>query len=270
MRVPRPVMRMLARGKPFVPDALWPMLNTVASSLGSGPLVGTPPLRRVLALCAHPDDEAIGCAGTLALLAASGAKIAMVYATRGDATRGSALPADEIGRRREAEARKACEILGLPAPRFLAFADGTLGGQLDGLSEAIGRVVGDFKPDAIFVPWLLDGHSDHRAMSLALTRLDPLPSVEVWAFEWWSALPPNRLVDISEVYEKKAAAVAAHETAHLAFDVAAALALSRWRSLHGLHGKGHAEAFLAAPHAEYRKLVERAFAVHAGEMPSQP
>jgi LmbE family N-acetylglucosaminyl deacetylase len=129
------------------------------------------------------------------------------------------------------------------------------------MAAAITPIVEQFKPDAVFVPWFLDGHSDHRAMSQAVARLEPSPEVEVWAFEWWSALPANRVVDITSVYAKKEACVAAHETAHLAFDVGAALALSRWRSLHGLHGKGYAEAFLTAPHAEYRQLVERVSAV---------
>jgi LmbE family N-acetylglucosaminyl deacetylase len=262
MRVPRPVMRLLAKGKPLVPDALWPMLNTVASAVGSRPLVGAPTFRRALALCAHPDDEAIGCGGTLALLAASGSIVEVVYATRGDATRGSPLPAEEIGRRREVEARQACDILGLPAPRFLSFVDGTLSDQIEGLSEAIGSAIREFQPDVVFVPWFLDGHADHRAMSLALAAVEPAPDVEVWGFEWWTALPPNRLVDVSSVYAKKEAAVTAHATAHLAFDVGAALALSRWRSLQGLHGLGHGEAFLAAPYSGYRDLVGRARPPH--------
>jgi hypothetical protein len=97
---------------------------------------------------------------------------------------------------------------------------------------------------------------------LALAAVEPAPDVDVWGFEWWTALPPNRLVDVSSMYAKKEAAVTAHATAHLAFDVGAALALSRWRSLQGLHGLGHGEAFPAAPFSDYRALIDRASPPH--------
>lgn len=79
--------------------------------------------------------------------------------------------------------------------------------------------------------------------------------LEVWGFEWWTRLVANRLVDITRVWERKQAAAACHATAARAFDLTAGLALSRWRSLSGLHGVGYGEAFLALPHPEYRSLA---------------
>lgn len=61
---------------------------------------------------------------------------------------------------------------------------------------------------------------------------------------------------MTSVWPRKQAAAACHETAALAFDVTAGLALSPWRSLSGLHGQGYGEAFLALPHEEYRRLAE--------------
>ena len=85
-------------------------------------------------------------------------------------------------------------------------------------------------------------------------------SVVIWAFEWWTALPPNRIVDVTSTWSRKEAAAACHITASQAFDITAGLGLSRWRSLHGLHGNGYAEGFLVLPHREYRAMVERAVA----------
>ena len=130
-------MRVIARLKPAIPAGAWPLLNTVASTLGAGPLVADPPSVPTLVLLAHPDDE-IGCAGTLALLGGR-ALVTPIYATRGDGTRGSSLTPEETGRRRSAEALASCEALGLAAPSFLAFADGTLPSNVGALTQDVRR-----------------------------------------------------------------------------------------------------------------------------------
>ena len=258
MRLPRIFVRLIARGKPLVPAALWPVLNAAASARGSGPLVGDPDPVRTLVLCAHPDDE-LGCAGTIALLALSGAQLQVVYATRGDGTRGSPYNAEETGRRRAAETVDACSALGVGTPRFLDFADGSLPQRLPELVVAVANLVAEFDPQQIFVPWFLDGHADHRALSQAVADAALPVALEVWAYEWWTALVPNRLVNVTAVWSRKERAAACHRTAAKAFDVTAWLGMSRWRSLHGLHGEGYGEAFLAMPHNAYRDL-----AAHAG------
>jgi len=256
VRAPRLALRFIARLKPVIPAGAWPLLNTVASTLGAGPLVADPPSVPTLVLLAHPDDE-LGCAGTLALL---GGRVAVtpIYATHGDGTRGSSLTPEETGRRRGAEAAESCKTLGLAAPSFLAFADGTLPSNAAALTQDVEEAVRAHRPEQIFVPWFLDGHPDHRALSRAVAFADVPASVMIWAFEWWTALPPNRIVDVSSQWSQKEAAAACHVTAAQAFDITAGLGLSRWRSLHGLHGKGYAEGFLAMPHPEYRAMVERA------------
>jgi LmbE family N-acetylglucosaminyl deacetylase len=257
VRLPRTAVRLIARGKPLVPAALWPVLNTAASARGSGPLVGDPDPVRTLVLCAHPDDE-LGCAGTIALLAVRGAQLQVVYATRGEGTRGSPYNAEETGRRRAAEAGNSCAALGAAQPRFLDFADGSLTARVGDLATAIAAIVAEFGAQRILVPWFLDGHTDHQAMSWAVIDAELPASVEVWAFEWWTALVPNRLVDVSPAWARKEKAAACHVTAALAFDLTAGLGLSRWRSLHGLHGQGYGEAFIAMPHLDYRALARRA------------
>jgi LmbE family N-acetylglucosaminyl deacetylase len=254
VRLPRSVVRLVARGKPLVPKAMWPVLNTVASSRGSGPLVADPSPVRTLVLCAHPDDE-LGCAGTIALLVAAEAEVRVVYATRGDGTRGSPLKPEETGRRRAAESVTSCAALGATDVVFWDFADGTLPARHDDLVGAVFSAVESWNPERVLVPWFLDGHADHQALSRAVTAAVLPLTLQVWAYEWWTPLVPNRLVDISSVWGQKERAAASHVTAALAFDVNAWLGLSRWRSLHGLHGEGYGEAFLVLPFAEYRALA---------------
>jgi LmbE family N-acetylglucosaminyl deacetylase len=65
------------------------------------------------------------------------------------------------------------------------------------------------------------------------------------------------MVDVSAVWDQKEAAIAAHVTAGQAFDLEAALGLNRWRSIHGLMGRGYAEGFLAAPVGEFLGMRAR-------------
>lgn len=263
--IPRRLARLLARSKPLVPDALWPLAHTLRSVPGRGPLVGLPAFRRVVALAAHPDDESLGCAGTLALLADSGARLTVVFATDGEGTRGSALDPAETGRLRTAEAREACGLLGVTDVRLLGRPDGALATQTAELAVELSAVFTELQPDLVLLPWFLDGHPDHEALSVALARSSGLPpQAEVWGYETWTPLPANRIVDISSTFARKRAALAAHRTAHLAFDVSAGAALSRWRSIHGLMGVGEAEAFLAAGLSDYCALASRADAVRPG------
>lgn len=242
MKLPRSVVRAVARVKPMVPTAAWPVLTTLRSMTGDGPVVAQPSFRRVLALAAHPDDETVGCGGLLALLADAGAQVDVCFATDGEGTIGSTLPADEIARRRRVEAEAACRVLGTRPPRFLGHPDGHLAAHADALAADVRRLIEELRPEAVIAPWELDGHPDHRAVHAAVPAGLPL-----WGYESWTPLPPGWIVDVSSVFARKEAALACYETAHLAFDVGAMLALNRYRSVHGLMGRGHAEAYLVRP-----------------------
>ena len=257
MRVPPRLVRAIARGKPHVPAGVWPVLNTLTSLSGPAPLVADPQAVPTLVVCAHPDDE-LGCAGTVALLAERGARLGVVYATDGDGTRGSPYPPAETASRRRREAQGACAALGVPTvPDFWGLPDGGLPDRTDVLVGRVQTVVDEFAPARVLVPWFLDGHRDHQAVSRAVAAARLPDHVEVWGFEWWTPLVANRLVDVTSTWPRKQAAAAEHGTAALAFDLTAGLALSRWRSLSGLHGKGYGEAFLALPVQDYRRLSDR-------------
>jgi LmbE family N-acetylglucosaminyl deacetylase len=250
--------RLVARAKPRVPDAVWPTLLALRSLRGDGPVIGLPELSRVLVLIAHPDDEAIACAGTIALLADAGAAVTIVSATDGEATIGSPHDPAETGRRRRAELARSAEVLGAGV-EGLGLPDGRLHEHRAELAEGIAAALGRLRPDAVFAPWVGDGHRDHRAVAFALAdalaRVDR--DVQVWGYETWAAVPHNRLVPIEAAIERKRASIAAHATGSLAFDLSSGLGLSRWRSMHGLLGEGHGEAFLATDRAGYLDLASR-------------
>ncbi|GGL99369.1 PIG-L deacetylase family protein [Deinococcus aerophilus] len=86
----------------------------------------------LLAVFAHPDDEALRCGGTLALYAARGAQVHLICLTRGEAGRNTdpALGEVEIAPQRAQELKDACATLGIHPPIFLDYHDSGRGDRL--------------------------------------------------------------------------------------------------------------------------------------------
>ncbi|MFC6591138.1 PIG-L family deacetylase [Deinococcus lacus] len=79
----------------------------------------------LMALFAHPDDEAFTVAGTLAHYAERGVRVVLVCATRGEAGKITVpgMTVENLGQQREAELLAACAAMGIPAPVFLDYHD---------------------------------------------------------------------------------------------------------------------------------------------------
>jgi LmbE family N-acetylglucosaminyl deacetylase len=243
--------------RPLVPPVGLEILQTVQSHARGGALVAAPVHKRVLVLAPHPDDEVIGCGATAALLSDDGRQLRTLIATEGENLPvPGVLPAD-VGARRRADALRAAGILGTPPPVFLGFEDGTLPETVRKLSAAISEHVGEFRPDAIYAPWLLDGHPDHQAVARAVAFASVPATTEIWGYEVWAPAPANRLVDVTKVWDRKERALAAHSMPASVFDTTGHLALNRWRSVHGSGGSGYMEAFLGLPFSSYKALALR-------------
>ncbi|MGF1665032.1 MAG: glycosyltransferase [Acidimicrobiia bacterium] len=158
-----------------------------------------------LVIAPHPDDEALGCGGTMAALTAAGQQVGVVFMTDG----GLAGPG---GRRmtateRSEEARQACEVLGVKPPNtwMLDFPDGGLGRSAAEATERLRAVLDEFAPRRVFVPHANDVHPDHVAsyrvtMEALAGRGGQVDVFEypIWLWDHWpwtpqpGLLPPSR------------------------------------------------------------------------------
>ncbi len=250
--------RLLARTTDRLPPAAERQLLVWRSHAAAGaPTIGLPSARRALVVAPHPDDETLACGGTVAALAASGTDVRVLVLTDGDGAKVD-LPAGELATRRRAEVAAACAALGVPAPVLLGLRDGGLAGAVPTIADALRSHLADHRPDVVLLPWFGDDHPDHHAANRALAAVAAGPAVGdplVLGGEIWTPAPITRLVDITTVEPRLRAAVAAHLTAARSFDLDAVVALKRYRSVHGLRGRGLAEGFLAAPLSLYAELV---------------
>lgn len=138
--------------------------------------------RSLLAVFAHPDDEAFGSGGTLARYAADGVQITLVCATRGEvgeiADPALATPAT-LGAVRETELRTAARAMGFSDVRFLGYRDSGMVGTADNANplalvnapaepvvEQLVRIMREVRPQAVitFDPNGGYGHPDHIAI----------------------------------------------------------------------------------------------------------
>ncbi len=146
--------------------------------------------REVLAVFAHPDDEVLCAAGTLAMCAARGARVTVLCATRGELgpiASPELATHENLAEVRERELRASCAELGVADVGFLDLPDA----GVDWASEAAGTVaalvgyIRQLRPRAIitFGSDGLYGHADHVAIGELTTRAhaaaaDPLAYVD--------------------------------------------------------------------------------------------
>jgi LmbE family N-acetylglucosaminyl deacetylase len=204
-------------------------------------------MTQVLVVCAHPDDEAVGCGGTLRRHALAGDRITAVFLTSGESG-GHGEDKEEHERRRELEARRAAKILGIRALQFWHEPDGRLRAG-EGLTRRLTVLIDSLWPARIYVPHARDAHPDHRAAARLVRRAVAASIVRpaVRGFEIWTPLSRiEEMVDISEVIADKRRAIRAYgsQCAVVGFEQAF-LGLARYRGeMHSWPGP-YAEVFAA-------------------------
>jgi N-acetylglucosamine malate deacetylase 1 len=216
--------------------------------------------KSMLVIAPHQDDETIGCGGVLALQAASKHAAAIVLLQDG------ASGCEEIGMSRQQlmelrneESRRAAAVIPLEAPIFLNHS--VLAESMLEATENIQRILVERKVDAVFVPFVLDGHPDHRLTNYILAdALANIPrNIRVFEYEVWGMCIPNVLVIIDDVMDKKLEMLACFTFANEALDY-----VHTTKGLNMFHSRmlaagacKYAERFFELPREEYIGLVKR-------------
>jgi N-acetylglucosamine malate deacetylase 1 len=220
-----------------------------------------PKQQRIVVIAPHPDDEVIGPGGTLVGALQKGARVRVIYLTNGDNN------AEAAAQRRD-EAREAASLLGYET-EFLDFPNGAIPHDephLARLAEAIDGAIGRADAGCLFLPFVLDDHDDHRRASelvMALGAAGRLaPKTEIWAYQVYTVLPSNVVVDISAAAARKREAIGCFASQNAKRDWGHyALGLNAFNvRLLKTNGPAYAEAFFVLPLAEYVQLCTEYFA----------
>ncbi len=185
---------------------------------------GRRPLAVVVAV-AHPDDEALACAGVLLRAAADDVPVTVVMATGGEASHPDSpthRPSDLLHRRRD-ELRDALSHLHPAARvRWLGLPDGRVAEHRDSLREALVHLVSS--EVLVVSTWERDGHPDHEAVAqeaAAVARSVGARHLQapIWLWHWGrdDDVPWSEALRLDlEVEEQRAkhAALAAHRSQH--------------------------------------------------------
>jgi LmbE family N-acetylglucosaminyl deacetylase len=170
---------------------------------------------KVLVLAPHPDDESIGCGGTLCLHAQRGDRVSAVFLTSGELGL-KHLAREDAWRIREREARQAGKILGLAELSFLRLPDWSVGDDVRRAAAALRPILAREAPELIYLPHPAEWHPDHKAAAKVLRtalRGSGLPAPLLRGYEVWTPLPESHHVErIDSVMRCKLRAVRAHRS----------------------------------------------------------
>jgi len=169
-------------------------------------------INKVLVIAVHPDDETLGCGGTLLKHKNNGDKIHWLMCTDIDEN-------NEYFTKRQNEIKKVSSLYDFDSIINLKLK--TMHVDEYSMSELIGKIskiINDIKPDTIYLPFKGDVHSDHRKIfeaSYSCTKSFRYPFIKkIYMIETLSetefapstkedSFIPNVFVDISKYMDEK-------------------------------------------------------------------
>lgn len=172
--------------------------------------------KKVLIIAAHPDDETLGCGGTIAKLTKNGSKVHVAFLADGESSREDKTNIKKLISERKNISIKALKSLGCKSVSFFDYADQ----QLDSVNllevvKLVEKLVKKYQPHTIFTHYMHDLNIDHQITHKAVvTACRPQPNhcvKELFFFEVPSSTEwniskgfmPNYFVDISKTISQK-------------------------------------------------------------------
>ena len=134
--------------------------------------------------------------------------------------------------------------------------DGALAATTEVMAK-LEAVLAELQPDLVYVPFFLDPHPDHRAVDDILVSVAEAGRYRFrcCAYETWSPLIPNVLVDVSAQMQDKLAAIRCHASQVRCIDYARLIeGLNIYRTIQCAERVQYAEAFYLTELPNYVKL----------------
>ena len=185
--------------------------------------------KSVLIFAAHPDDEVLGCGGTIAKLSSSGSKINILFLSNGEDSRKTSKSEmkKKILKRKNA-AKLASKILGSNKPNFADLSDNQLDSYpLIKIIKIIEKNIKKYKPSIIYTHFKNDLNIDHQIANRAVTTacrpqknssvkslfFFEVPSSTEWRIDTKNKIfNPNWFEDITKTKNKKLLALKAYKS----------------------------------------------------------
>ena len=184
--------------------------------------------RKILVVAAHPDDEILGCGGTMAMHSFKGDEVYVLILGEGVTSRDEKR--DRERREKEIEDLKhqveaANKIVGTKKTFLFDFPDNRFDSvPLLDIIKVVEKVKNEVMPDIVYTHHYGDLNIDHRlTFQAVLTACRPLkgesvkeiysfevPSSTEWAMGRDDYFIPNRFVDIKDTLERKIDAMRAY------------------------------------------------------------
>jgi LmbE family N-acetylglucosaminyl deacetylase len=155
--------------------------------------------RSAIVFAPHPDDETLGCGGTIIRKKRAGAAVRIVYMTDGSQSHARLMAPADMKALRAGEAVAAAQALGVGREDvvLLEFPDGQLSQHREAGVRRVGEVLQATRPDEVFIPYYQDGPPDHLAtthiVEAALRACRPEATVFEYPIWFWYHWPWTRL-----------------------------------------------------------------------------
>jgi len=185
----------------------------------------------ILVVAAHPDDEVLGCGGTIAKHSQKGDSVHVIILAEGVTSRDTQRNPEERKSELSALAKmahQASEILGVTSLSLHNFPDNRMDScDLLDVIKVIEKAINKHHPEIIYTHHPGDVNIDHRRIHEAVvTACRPLPSSKIKTLlffevasstEWQTpnsapAFTPNWFVDISETLTIKLKALETYQS----------------------------------------------------------
>ena len=173
-------------------------------------------MNKILVISVHPDDETLGCGGTLLKHKANGDKTHWLIATEIKKSEGFS---DSVIKKRNMEIKEVKDIFGFDSIDNLGLSTTKVDSySMSEIVSKISSVIDRIKPNIIYLPFKGDVHSDHKYIfdaAYSCTKVFRYPFVKkIYMMETLSETEfssctlenifvPNVFVDISAFMDKK-------------------------------------------------------------------